>query len=148
MLYGILVQHFANVAGSTPLFMATIDVLTVHLLELTAEVPYYAATVARARLTRAHKRSSAALASCDATPGSGGWPGWSSSLWHTHIFLYICRAGFSHIRCLHTVCLPAAAVLVVHQAALLTAQWLKCQQYMEVCPVFVLSNAASAFASF
>lgn len=75
VFYGILVQHFANVAGSTPLHMATIDVLTVHLLELTAEVPYYAATVARARLTRAHKRMSAALTSSDGTQGSGGWPG-------------------------------------------------------------------------
>lgn len=75
VFYGILVQHFGNVAGSSPLHMATIDVLTVHLLELTAEVPYYAATVARARLTRAHKRMSAALASSDGTQGSGGWPG-------------------------------------------------------------------------
>ena len=86
MFYGILVQHFANVAGSSPLLLATIDVLTVHLLELTAEVPYYAATVARARLTRAHKRLSAALASSDGTPGSGGWPGRFTSLSHTHIF--------------------------------------------------------------
>lgn len=72
MFYGILVQHFANVAGLTPLHMGTIDVLTVHILELTAEVPYYAATVARARLTRAHKRMSAALAG---SQGHGGWPG-------------------------------------------------------------------------
>ena len=102
VFYGILVQHFANVAGSSPLLMATIDVLTVHLLELTAEVPYYAATVARARLTRAHKRTSAALASSDGTPGSGGWPGWSTLLLHTHIFSLVC--------CLHiglACCFPA-----------------------------------------
>ena len=74
VFYGILVQHFANLAGSTPLSMEALDVVTVHILELTGEVPYYAATVARARLTRAHKRLSAALTSMDSTEG-GGWPG-------------------------------------------------------------------------
>ena len=54
--------------------MEAIDVMTVHILELTAEVPYYAATVARARLTRAYKQLSTALASLDSTEG-GGWPG-------------------------------------------------------------------------
>ena len=74
VFYGIVVQHFANLASSTPLSMEAIDVMTVHILELTAEVPYYAATVARARLTRAYKRLSTALATLDGTEG-GGWPG-------------------------------------------------------------------------
>lgn len=74
VFYGILVQHFANLAGTSPLSMESVDVVTVHILELTAEVPYYAATVARARLTRAHKRLSAALTSLDSSQG-GGWPG-------------------------------------------------------------------------
>lgn len=74
VFYGILVQHFAIVAGTSPLSMQALDVLTVHILELTAEVPYYAATVARARLMRAHKRLSAALTSLDRSQG-GGWPG-------------------------------------------------------------------------
>ncbi len=74
VFYGILVQHFAILAGTAPLSMQALDVLTVHILELTAEVPYYAATVARARLTRAHKRLSAALTSLDSCEG-GGWPG-------------------------------------------------------------------------
>ncbi len=74
VFYGILVQHFAILAGTSPLSMQALDVLTVHILELTAEVPYYAATVARARLTRAHKRLSAALTSLDSSEG-GGWPG-------------------------------------------------------------------------
>ena len=54
--------------------MDAVDVLTVHILELTAEVPYYAATVARARLTRAHKRMSSALSGMDSADGSA-WPG-------------------------------------------------------------------------
>lgn len=74
VLYGILVQHFANLAGCVPLLMDAIDVLTVHILQLTAEVPYYAATVARARLTRAQKRMSAALSGSDGVQGAG-WPG-------------------------------------------------------------------------
>ncbi|DBA90017.1 TPA: hypothetical protein ACH3X2_004286 [Trebouxia sp. C0005] len=74
VFYGILVQHFAILAGASPVSMQALDVLTVHILELTAEVPYYAATVARARLGRAHKRLSAALTSLDSSEG-GGWPG-------------------------------------------------------------------------
>lgn len=74
VFYGILVQHFANVAGQANISMATIDVLTTQLLELTAEVPYYAATVARARLTKAHQRLQSALSSSDAAQ-YGGWPG-------------------------------------------------------------------------
>ncbi|DBA84060.1 TPA: hypothetical protein ACH3X1_006541 [Trebouxia sp. C0004] len=74
VFYGILVQHFAILASTASLPMQALDVLTVHILELTAEVPYYAATVARARLTRAHKRLSVALTSLDSSQG-GGWPG-------------------------------------------------------------------------
>lgn len=112
MFYGILVQHFANVAGSSLLHMGTIDVLTVHLLELTAEVPYYAATVARARLSRAHQRMSAALASSDGTPGSGGWPGWSPLLLHTHIHMLIPHAHLLHALVVCTqFYLPAAVML-------------------------------------
>lgn len=61
MLYGILVQHFANLAGQAPLPIAHLEALTKQLLELTAEVPFYAATVARARLTRLHQRLDSAL---------------------------------------------------------------------------------------
>lgn len=59
--------------------MPAIDVLMTQLLQLTAEVPYYAATVARARLTKAHQRLQAALSSPDVTQ-TGGWPG--IGLWH------------------------------------------------------------------
>ena len=67
-------QHFANLAGEAVLPMAAIDVLTRQLLELTAEVPYYAATVARARLMKAHQRLQSGLANPDTAAG-GGWPG-------------------------------------------------------------------------
>ena len=61
VFYGILVQHLAMLAGAVPLPMAHLDVLTVHLLELTSDVPFYAATVARARLARLQQRLAAAL---------------------------------------------------------------------------------------
>lgn len=59
--YGILVQHFANLAGASPPPMDQLDVLTTHLLELTSEVPLYAATSALARLKRLQDWVSEAL---------------------------------------------------------------------------------------
>ena len=61
VLYGILVQHFANLAGQAPLPIAHLEALTKQLLDLTAEVPFYAATVARARLSRLQERLDSAL---------------------------------------------------------------------------------------
>lgn len=61
VFYGILVQHFANLAGSKPLPMDHLDSLTVHLMDFTAEVPFYAATVAQARLKRLQQRLSTCL---------------------------------------------------------------------------------------
>lgn len=61
VLYGILVQHFADLAGQAPLPMAHLDALTGQLLDLTGEVPFYAATVARARLSRVQERLSTVL---------------------------------------------------------------------------------------
>ena len=52
VLYGILVQHFANRAGLEPPALKELDVLTAQLLDLTPTVPLYAATVALARLKR------------------------------------------------------------------------------------------------
>ena len=74
VFYGILVQHFANLASQAEMPMAAIDVVTRQLLELTGEVPFYAATVARARLAKAHQRLQSALFSPDAAQ-TGGWPG-------------------------------------------------------------------------
>lgn len=61
VFYGILVQHFANLAGGVPWPLPHLDALLPHLLDLTAEVPFYAATVARARLNWLQQRLSAAL---------------------------------------------------------------------------------------
>ncbi|GIL77894.1 hypothetical protein Vretimale_6572 [Volvox reticuliferus] len=60
--YGILVQHFVMEASRSPLPVPSLDTLTRVLLELTPEVPYYAATVARARLGRMVEQLTAALA--------------------------------------------------------------------------------------
>lgn len=59
--YGILVQHFVRAAEESPPALRHLDALTQPLLAATAEVPFYAATVARARLDRAHHRLAAAL---------------------------------------------------------------------------------------
>ncbi|GLI63095.1 hypothetical protein VaNZ11_005999, partial [Volvox africanus] len=60
--YGILVQHFVMEASTSPLPVASLDTLTRVLLELTPEVPYYAATVARARVGRMAEQLTVALA--------------------------------------------------------------------------------------
>ena len=52
VLYGILVQHFANLSGHSPPDLHLLDALTVQILELTPEVPLYAATTALARLKK------------------------------------------------------------------------------------------------
>ena len=52
VFYGVLMQHFDALAGETPLRMAYIDALVPHLYTMAAEVPLYAATAARARLTK------------------------------------------------------------------------------------------------
>lgn len=66
--YGILTQHFANLASEVPLPIALIDALTVQILELTPEVPLYAATVALARLKRMQEALSHSLKDLGTTP--------------------------------------------------------------------------------
>ena len=61
VLYGILVQHFAIRAATVPVPLAELDALTQQLLEMTGEVPLYAATVARARLAKLQERLSSVL---------------------------------------------------------------------------------------
>jgi len=60
-LYGILIQHFSNLSGKTPIPSAHLDAMVPLLLLTTAEVPFYAATVARARLARLNERLTSAL---------------------------------------------------------------------------------------
>lgn len=74
VLYGLLVQHFAMLAGERPVPKQHLDVLLGILLELTSEVPFYAATVARARITKMHERLSQALAD-PLSESHYGWPG-------------------------------------------------------------------------
>jgi nucleolar protein 14 len=52
-LYGVVAQHFSTLAAARPPALAHLDTLVPHLLELTPVVPFYAATLARARLVRA-----------------------------------------------------------------------------------------------
>ena len=61
-------QHFARLAGQAPLPIAHLDALAAQLLDLTAEVPFYAATVARARLSRLQERLDAALSDSVSAP--------------------------------------------------------------------------------
>ncbi|KXZ52129.1 hypothetical protein GPECTOR_10g758 [Gonium pectorale] len=60
--FGVLVQHFAMLAGQSPPPAAALDVLSGVLGQLAAEVPFYAATVARARLARLADNLTQALA--------------------------------------------------------------------------------------
>jgi len=62
------------IAGRTPTPVASLDALTRALLAATPEVPYYATTVARARLTKMHEQLAAALRDPLAAPRAG-WPG-------------------------------------------------------------------------
>ena len=78
VLYGIVVQHFSKCAAEQPAPMAKLDVLMAQLLAMTPEVPIYAATAARARLSRALAALHSALqrlnehdaSACETTPGS------------------------------------------------------------------------------
>lgn len=75
VFYGILVQHFAMLAGQQPVPVAHLDALTSVLLQLTPDVPFYAATVARTRLEKLHERLAAALADPLEAGPLLGWPG-------------------------------------------------------------------------
>lgn len=66
----MLVQHFVNLAGARPLPVPHLDALTPALLAMTSEVPFYAATVARARLAKLHER----LAAATTLPGTNSMP--------------------------------------------------------------------------
>lgn len=81
MFYGILVQHFANISSSPTKTSSAIaehamvdylNALLPHILEMTPLVPFYAATLARARLLKAHETMVAALA--DPIQKAKAWP--------------------------------------------------------------------------
>jgi nucleolar protein 14 len=50
--FGVLVVHFERLTQQSPMPSALLDAMVPHLLALSREVPYYAATVARARLSK------------------------------------------------------------------------------------------------
>lgn len=66
-----MVQHFAAVAGRAPLQLGALNALAAVLAPATAEVPFYAASVARARLQRFQERLSAALKAPTCAPHRG-----------------------------------------------------------------------------
>jgi nucleolar protein 14 len=72
VLYGCVVQHYVSMAGTVPLPMSHLDALVPHILELTPQVPFYAATLARARLQRAHQQMSQRLK--DPVMRATAWP--------------------------------------------------------------------------
>ncbi|GAX76160.1 hypothetical protein CEUSTIGMA_g3604.t1 [Chlamydomonas eustigma] len=61
VFYGLVMQHFAALAGQVPIPSEHLDALVGPLLIMTSEVPFYAATVARTRLTRLNDHLTAAL---------------------------------------------------------------------------------------
>jgi len=69
VFFGVLLVHFESLAQQAPLPQGHLDVMVPHLLALCREVPYYAATAARARLTL--MQASVAEAQ---SRGAPGWP--------------------------------------------------------------------------
>jgi len=63
-------QHFDSVVGQSPPALAQADALVPHLYEMAKEVPLYAATAARARLSKIQTQ---ALAT-QRQSGCMGWP--------------------------------------------------------------------------
>ncbi len=61
VLYGIILQHFAILAGQDPTPSPHLDALIAPLAQMTAEVPMFAAAAARARLSRMQQALNAAL---------------------------------------------------------------------------------------
>jgi nucleolar protein 14 len=112
VFYGVLVQHFAMLAGQQPTPAAHLDVLTSVLLQLTPEVPFYAATVARTRLEKMHDRLAAALADplgASSAQQLMGWPG-PRQLLQLRLFALLFPASDRR----HPVMTPLALLLGKH----------------------------------
>lgn len=61
VLYGIILQHFGQCASEQRVALPKLEALMPHLAAMTSEVPIYAATAIRARLSRALARLHAGL---------------------------------------------------------------------------------------
>lgn len=72
VLYGCVVQHYVSLAGAVPLSLPHLDALLPHILDLTPQVPFYAATLARTRLQRAHQQMTQRLK--DPVLRATAWP--------------------------------------------------------------------------
>ncbi|KAK9802968.1 hypothetical protein WJX73_000915 [Symbiochloris irregularis] len=100
--YGILLQHFAWCARQQLVPMDKVDVLSIQLLEMTAEVPLYAATAARARLSRFLEQLHQGLSE----DGDGGWPS-VQTLLLLRLFILLFPASDRK----HSVLTPAAVLI-------------------------------------
>lgn len=72
VLYGCVVQHYVSLAGAVPLSLPHLDALLPHILDLTPQVPFYAATLGRTRLQRAHQQMTQRLK--DPVLRATAWP--------------------------------------------------------------------------
>lgn len=70
VFYGVLLQYFAVLATKKPLNVGLLNLLVKPLIQMSAEVPYFAAICARERILRTR------LKLCDAlkSPGQSCWP--------------------------------------------------------------------------
>ena len=68
-LLGLLLQRFEVLAGQAPLPIDHLDVLSRHIVDLSAQVPFFAATAVKARVEKMSSRLRQAL-----RDGETGWP--------------------------------------------------------------------------
>ena len=76
VFFGIVVQHFVNLARAAPVPLAHLDALARPILEMGRKVPLFAATLARARLDKLHQKFVAARRDGAAS----AWPATSALL--------------------------------------------------------------------
>ena len=69
ILFGLLLQRFEILAGQSPLPMDHLDVLSSHIIDVSARVPFFAATAVKARVEKMSARLRQAL-----RQGETGWP--------------------------------------------------------------------------
>ena len=71
-LYGCIMQHFITLASQPEVPLESLDALVPHIADLTPYVPYYSASLSRARLQKEHEAMKANLR--DAIGRSDAWP--------------------------------------------------------------------------
>ena len=102
--YGVLLSHYGAVADAVPLEQDKLDAMVRPVLEMTAQLPLYAATAARAHLLSAHSKL------CDALERAGGagarWPAR-----RTMMLLKLLCMAFPVSDARHPVVTPAALLL-------------------------------------